>query len=61
MAKRKHIPKNKHKELFIYCHECKKHFSWTCKTTLRNRKKVKEEPTCRETYLIYLSNTMIYT
>ncbi len=49
MAKRKHMPNNKHKGLFIYCHVCKKHFSWTRKTVLRNTKKVKEEPTCGET------------
>jgi len=49
MAKLKHMPNNKHKGLFIYCHVCKKHFSWTRKTTLRNSKKVKEEPLCGET------------
>lgn len=49
MTKRKHMPNNKHKGLFIYCHVCKKHFSWTRKTVLRNSKKVKEEPICGET------------
>ncbi|GGX22923.1 hypothetical protein [Aquimarina muelleri] len=42
--RRKKLPKNKHKGLFIYCSKCSKYFSWTKKT---EKDKVLE-PSCGE-------------
>ena len=49
MAKRKHLPNKRHKGLFVYCHVCKKHFTWTRRFKIVNKKQVKEEPECGKT------------
>ncbi|EDP96490.1 tyrosine-type recombinase/integrase [Kordia algicida OT-1] len=47
MAKRKHLPSNKHKGLLIYCYKCKKNFSWTKRYIKQeNGIHTKEENTC---------------
>ncbi|WP_281989761.1 tyrosine-type recombinase/integrase [Aquimarina aggregata] len=42
--RRKKLPKNKHKGIFIYCNKCCKYFSWTTKT----EKNGVIEPNCGE-------------
>ncbi|WP_046756577.1 tyrosine-type recombinase/integrase [Kordia jejudonensis] len=47
--KRKKVPTQKQKGLFIYCNKCQKDFSWTSKLVKqKNSKSVKEEPICGE-------------
>ena len=49
MAKRKHLPSNRHKGLYVYCSTsgCKRHFSWTRRTVDIDAKQVKEEAICK--------------
>lgn len=49
MAKRKHLPNKRHKGLFVYCHVCKKHFTWTRRFVIKDGKQIKEEPICGKT------------
>ena len=52
--KRKELPQQKHKGLFIYCNRCRKNFSWTHKFIKSNRGIIKvEEPICNETKTIF--------
>ena len=47
--KRKELPQQKHKGLFIYCNRCRKNFSWTYKFIKSNKGISKvEEPICNE-------------
>lgn len=49
MTKRKHLPNKRHKGLFVYCHVCKKHFTWTRRFEIKDGKQIKEEPICGKT------------
>lgn len=45
--KRKKVPSQKQKGLFIYCNKCQKDFSWTSKLVKqKNKKPIKKEPQC---------------
>ncbi|MDH7448408.1 tyrosine-type recombinase/integrase [Aquimarina sp. 2201CG14-23] len=52
--KRKELPQQKHKGLFIYCNRCRKNFSWTHKFIKSNKGITKvEEPICNETTTVF--------
>lgn len=54
--KRKELPQQKHKGLFIYCNRCRKNFSWTHKFIKSNKGIIKvEEPICNETNTTFSS------
>ncbi|MEW7277865.1 site-specific integrase [Aquimarina sp. 2201CG1-2-11] len=54
--KRKKLPLQKHKGLFIYCNHCRKDFSWTQKkVTQESGNTIKEEPLCGDSEKKYSS------
>ncbi|TGV02127.1 hypothetical protein [Flavivirga rizhaonensis] len=54
--KRKELPLEKHKGLFIYCNRCQRNFSWTYRIIRSgNRANKIEEPMCYETKTTFSS------